>query len=213
MGIFNRNNKKREIQENVVTQPVKPSSNVEYNITPDGRLQIDYYDPNADFKQFYDTTRLIVGKSRNIAGYNVSECQVSWYGSTDCQYFDRGKEFGRRVDYSKILTQLDINLLYQDPRYLEIVMKDLLEQKRVEGYLQRGMQDSPANPCGQYIGEVTRDYIKVFRQPIGNIAHNLPEMIHKRKRDKERRRALREETINRYKQEILKLQSDDPDGR
>ena len=204
MGLINRRNKEIESKNKVSKTSVDNSLRVSLCITPDGRLQIDYYNPKADFKQFYNSTRLIVGKSINIAGHDVSQCQVSWYSSSDNENLRTGERIGRAVAYKDILTQLDIDALQHDSVYLETVMRDLLEQNRVERYLRKGLQDYPERPCGQYVGEIsTENYGKVFNISIGKIAHNLPEMQNKRLEEK--RIALKEK--NR-REKIAKLQGE-----
>lgn len=66
MGFFDRfkKNDKQNI-ENAVNnrQPVgQLPFDVEYSTLSNGNLQVEFYDNDSDFKKFYDTTRLIVGR-------------------------------------------------------------------------------------------------------------------------------------------------------
>ena len=108
---------------------------------PEGRLQIDYSTPDKRLKEFYDMTRLIIdNKQININGRPFTQALVSWYGEDDCIRIDRAtnREISRRTDYSKIITQLDVNRLLNEPEYGNAVMNKLLDQGRVNRYLQRG---------------------------------------------------------------------------
>lgn len=61
---------------------------------------------------------------------------------------DEGRE--RRTDYNEVLAQINVYLLQTDPNYCYIVIKELLDKKRVEGYLYRGLQKDAEQPCGMY---------------------------------------------------------------
>ena len=58
MGFFDRF-KKKENNNIPTNQPEMKPYDIKYSSGSNGTLQIDFYDRNADFKQFYDTTRLL----------------------------------------------------------------------------------------------------------------------------------------------------------
>lgn len=187
MGLFDKFKKK----EQVVNEEIKKQLpyNIVFNTTADGRLQVDFYDENADFKQFYDTTRLVIGNNtKNIEGYNLQSALVSWYSMSDAVIVNEyGQETGRRNDYKEILTQIDINLLQSNPNYCISVMKNLLDKKRVEKYLEDGFKENSSLECGNYVGSIERrenKYLKWFNPDIGKAVHNSSFMIQKRNENK-----------------------------
>lgn len=212
MGFFNRN-KKKEIQT-PINREYKQQSNIEYNLTKDGKLQIDYYDAGSKVGKMYDTTRLIIDNvATKLNNRTISKGLVSWYGRDDAVMLNRGngEEIGRRTDYSEILADIDFNLIQTDRQYCEMVMKSLLRQNRVMEYLERGLQDNPRNPCGMYIGGVRKignGYEKFFDCIAGKEAHNRPEMVEKRYRYKNVMERRRQERIARNNAEIRKLQEE-----
>ena len=179
------------------------------------KLQVEFYDTKANFKKFYDITRLLINKKPLImSGKEVYNCLVSWYGSEDCQMFNEnsGKfESPRATEYRNILTQIDLNLLQNDPDYCKIVMQNLLNMERVEKYLDMGLEETPEHPCGKYIGGVMKfgnQYKKFFSETIGKASHNSETMINKRKRHRERIEYAKKMAIERKKAEIAKLQTE-----
>ena len=153
MGLFDRFKKSKKEDTQVSTEQQLPFE-VEFNTTTDGKLQVDFYDKQADFKQFYDTTRLIVNPvSINMGENQVLNGAVSWYGHDDAIYIDNyGNEMkvGRRNEYRGVLTQIDLNLLQTDANYCYMVMKNLLNKERVEKYLSQGLEDNPQMPWWSY---------------------------------------------------------------
>ena len=144
MGFFDRF-KKKENNNMPTNQPEMKPYDIKYSIGSNGTIQIDFYDRNADFKQFYDTTRLVIFSQSTLAGQMVQNCAVSWYGSNDCLMMDKARGTfvnGRAEEYSYVMTQLDLNLLQNDPEYCSVVMKQLLNQKRVRTYLEKGLQEA-----------------------------------------------------------------------
>lgn len=185
---------------------------IKYGITNDGRLQIDFYDMQADFKQFYDTTRLIVSdETLNLANQEVCNCMVSWYGRDDCQMLDEttGKfEIQSAKDYKDILAQIDINLLKSDSNYCNKVMKSLLNKKRVENYLEAGLEENPEHLCGNYVGGIRkneRGYEKFFSTEVGKASHRSDLMVNKRHKHKEELEAKMQRAIYDKKAQIEKL--------
>ena len=190
-------------------------SNVNLKPTKDGRLQVDFYDSEAEFRKFYDTTRLIVkGIPLNIEGQEVYECEVSWYGQNDCQMFHKETgEFSslRAINYREVLAQIDLDLLQNDPNYCQILMKGLLDKDRVEKYLENGLQETPQTPCGKYIGGIQQTeygYIKIFSQLVGQASHNSRSMVNKRQERRKQIEDLKRREIDNKKAQIAKLQSE-----
>ena len=215
MGLFDKFKKK----EQVVNEEIKKQLpyNIVFNTTADGRLQVDFYDENADFKQFYDTTRLVIGNNtKNIEGYNLQSALVSWYSMSDAVIVNEyGQETGRRNDYKEILTQIDLNLLQSDSNYCVAVMGRLLDKKRVDKYLEDGLKENSILECGNYVGSIERKenkYTKCYNVNIGKAVHNSGFMIQKRNenrmQDEERRQRSIEDKqrrIDMLKQEIEEL--------
>ena len=217
MGFFDFFKNKKEIPNN---QNQKSSINkdlkfeVDFVLNDKGMLQVDFYDKDKKdtFKQFYDTTRLIILNDRTIAGKQVQDCLVSWYGEDDAIMIDNdGHELGRRVDYKKIIAQIDKELLLNDPNYCRTVMKGLLNKKRIEEYLEIGMQEDPEIKRGEYIGGVVRQdgkYSKVFDTLIGRTSHDSDRMKNLRTEKREREENKKQEEILRKKLEIEKLKNE-----
>lgn len=218
MGLLNKLRKKPENTQpktNTKKEMDLKTFDVKYGTTTDGRLQVDFYDRQAEFKQFYDTTRLIVNdKPLNLAGQKVYNCIVSWYGQNDCQMLDErtGKFEGQRANqYRGVLAQIDLNLLRSDPYYCNKVMKELLNKKRVERYLEAGLEEMPERPCGKYIGGVIqteKGYRKFFSESVGYASHNSHLMIDRRRENRENREALRRKAIANKKEQIANLQAE-----
>lgn len=159
----------------------------EFKTIDDGRIQIDFSEKEADFKQFYDTTRLIVDTKplefQNCLLYN---CMVAWYNQDD-NISSVNKEV-RRLYYKTVLAQIDLRLLQTDPAYCKKVMKELLDKKMVERYIENGFDEDSNYPSGNYIGGVIKSkdgYRKVFNQEVGKAVHNSENMIKARGEHKE----------------------------
>ena len=165
--IFKKKEKEPEIQNGL--NEAQKSYEIEYKTTRDGRLQIDFYDKGTKFSQFYDTTRLVVdNRPIMLAGQEVRNCIVSWYSQDDAVFLDseyEGESLNAR-DYRGILAQIDPTLLQTDENYCSVVMRKLLDKKRVTKYLEEGLQETPEQPCGKYIGESlnARDYRGILAQ-------------------------------------------------
>jgi len=208
MGLFSKFKK----SENNAVKSVpdkKEISNYSFSKNKEGKLQLDYIDQNPDFKNFYDTTRLIVD---NVNG-NLVDCRISWYGQNDAVMLNDKGEYvgGRRDTYSNVLAEIDFNLLKNDKNYVKSLMENLLNQKRVSEYLERGMLDNPQTPCGKYVGGIALKndrYTKIFNANIGEMSHNSPEMVAKRQRAKEKMNAQRENEIKMKQEKIKRLKSE-----
>ena len=133
MGLFDRLfNKKEEKTETPSIQDDSRDSAV-MSIIEDGRKRFEYYQAKRNFGQFYDTTRVVVNtEPRIVEGRILYDCLVSWYGRDDAVYIMDGAEEmgGRRDTYEHIVAGIDPEKMQADGRYLQMIMTDLLEQKR-----------------------------------------------------------------------------------
>lgn len=207
MGFFDKLKKKEKIEEKIKEQL---PYDIKFSATNDGRLQVDFNELNADFKQFYDTTRLIVGgKTSIVNGQKIESALISWYGISDAIMYDRdGKEFGRRASYEEILLGIDIQRLQNDYNYCVAVMKGLLNKNRVDRYIRDGLQEKPEVECGNYVGEIIQEdgkYKKAFRGEIGQIVHNSSFMKEKRIENERRIEQLKQKNIEEKKAQIDRL--------
>ena len=188
MGLFDRfKKKKKELENNNKLNEGEKGYEIEYGRTRDGRLQVDFYDKSAKIGQFYDTTRFVVdNKPLILANEEVRNCIVSWYRQDDTIFGNpeyEGESLNAR-DYKGILAQIDPMLLSVDENYCSVVMRNLLDQKRVLKYLEDGLQETPERPCGKYIGGVRsteKGYDKFFSLPVGRASHNSDLMINCRR--------------------------------
>ena len=214
MGLFDRFKKKEDLKTKSNVEEMRKNYEITYGITSDGRLQIDFYDMKSEIGQFYDTTRLIVGNNPVIFDNQaVQNCIVSWYRQDDTTFADpkyNGESMNAR-DYKGILAQIDPMLLQYDENYCVSVMKDLLNQKRVNQYLQNGLQENPERPCGKYVGGIQKTdngYRKFFAINVGKASHNSRLMVERRRENRERAEQKKQMEIARRKAEIQKLQSE-----
>lgn len=230
MGLFSRKNKiqptndmqaknsmKAESSQNLDTFYIKQSKD---------RLQIDFIENKPKVGQFYDTTRLIVqNRNINFPTSSIYDCFVSWYGQSDAVMIDHESgEFigGRRDNYTHVLAQIDLNLLKTDPMYLGVVMKYLLNESRVNRYMAVGMKtpeeiakakaqgNDSLDLCGRYIGGIAgkeRNYQKFFDPSIGKKAHNLPDMVQARQKQKASRERAKQEEIAKLKAKLNEIET------
>lgn len=220
MGFLDRFKKgdKPKIEEAVTKkQPTieKLPFEVKYSQMPNGNLQVEFIDEGAAFKKLYDTTRLVIKRQPlNMEGHQVYNCAVSWYGSNDCQMIN--EETGvidslRAQDYRGVLAEIDLQLLQSDPNYCSMVMKGLMDKERVERYLANGLEESPEQPCGKYIGGVRqteRGYGKFFSTAVGRASHYSGLMIGRRQEHREMAEAQRQKAIEDKKEQIKRLQKE-----
>ena len=185
-----------------------------------GNLQVDYYDENAEFDQFYDTTRLVIKNTTILGGQQVLSCDVSWYSRDDCQIKNEAGiwESRRANDYSQVLAQIDVRRLQTDRNYCTMVMKGLLNQKRVEKYLEKGLQEHTERPCGEYIGGVGErngKLSKFFSEKVGIAAHYAPYMTNRRNVLKTQQISENQRKIDNYNKQIenLKRENENLEGR
>lgn len=215
MGLFDRFKKKEkepEIKKGLNQE--QSSYEIEYKATRDGRLQVDFYDKGTKFSQFYDTTRLVVDNRPIIlAGQEVRNCIVSWYSQDDVVLLDpqyENESLNAR-DYRGVLAQIDPTLLQTDKDYCSVVMRKLLDKKRVTKYLEDGLQETPNQPCGKYIGGVKpteKGYGKFFSLPVGKASHNSDLMVNCRREYRENIEAKKQKEIADKKSQIQQLQSE-----
>lgn len=217
LDIFKRKNKVEDNRQTNTTLRQVQNLNedkVSLNWTKDGGLQIDYTERHPDFQKFYDSTRLIIKRGvTNPENAQLYECLVSWYGEDDAIMLgENGEEISRRTDYKSILAEINTELLQKDSHYLQVVMKNLLERKRVEGYLARGMQENPENPCGEYIGGVEKlengKYQKFFNTQIGRLSHFSSKMRNKRQQMKEFMEKNRQSELEEKRKQIKRLKDE-----
>lgn len=218
MGFLDKfkNNEAAKKRQNTVSQSTAKQElpfDIKYTKNSEGKLQIDFYDKNAEFRQFYDTTRLIIDDNiSNVGNKALRDCRISWYGQDDAIMFDReGNEISSRTAYRNITTNIDFNLLQNDPNYCIALMKSLLNKKRVEEYLNRGMNENPEVPCGKYVGEIRKIdnmYKKVFDKTEGERSHYSQEMINVRREFSRTQEEKRQQKILEKREMMAKLQSE-----
>lgn len=192
--IYNRNYDRK------IYRIVKNINNILFEKT--ANFQIEFYDPNSKFGQFYNTTRLIVNSNGYTMGNStVNDCLISWYNQDDAIMV--GCESSRDM-YERIVASLDIDkMMMIDEEYCIFAMRQLLNQRRVMDYLNRGKSDeTQEHPCGNYVGGVTVDeegkLIKRFDCQAGKECHNSPYMQQVRSQE----RAKREQAKARRKAEL-----------
>lgn len=160
MGFFDIFKKKKEISEqrNTYYEPPERQDRVKIDGDLESGITFDYYISDYNFRKFYDTVCLQISDTQpifDIFGTKVYNALVSWYGEDDniplkmpaprCSL--------RRKDTKSIQLGLDFSKL-SDSEYLKALFRLLLNQNRVEQYLDNGLQENPAVPCGNYIGQL-----------------------------------------------------------
>ena len=218
MGLLDRFKKKEEkpVEKKEYTRDYQGLPfEAKFSTNSDGKFQLDFYDKNNQdtFKQFYDTTRLIIENERTtITDAPLKECLVSWYGESDAVMIDNnGNEHGRKTAYERVLADIDELKLKTDPKYCMAVMKKLLNRNRVDEYLARGMQENPEIPCGNYVGGIDiRDgkYKKIFDMSVGKQAHNSDRMKLKRAQLKEQKEMKKQNEIEEKQKRIEQLKNE-----
>ena len=212
MGFFSKFRKNKEISN---TQPItkeRPTCSLKVSHTPDGKIQVEFEEFSPDIRQFYDTTRLIVGQAQRVDGATVYDCAVSWYNSDETLLYNQ--ENSSRTDYKNVLAGINPTTILQDESYCKFVMEKLLKKNRVESYLEQGLSDNPETPCGNYIGGVcylkSGKLQKYFAKNIGTAVHYSPPMVNKRNkhREEQRRQSERSRIIAEKNKQIAKLQDE-----
>jgi hypothetical protein len=219
MGIFNifKRNKTTDETVNTQQQTYQPPFKISFSQPENGYLQVEFLDNNKKPNQFYDTTRLIIKyQPQALEGHPVYQCAVSWYNEGDCRMYNEQTHSYENIDslnYTRVLTEINPNLLQIDQNYCYTVMKELLEQERVNEYINTGLeivkkpkepkeqkeQKKPKPPCGNYIGGVKQRengrYGKFFNPIIGVASHNSDYMKHQRQALKEQDEAKKQAKI------------------
>ena len=201
MGLLDKFRKKQPEKDQIHEEDNNKEflRNAKFSMTKDGRLQVDFYDREADFRQFYDVTRLIASiDTINLGGHPVHNCAVSWYGENDAINFDsKGMDLSRRTQYRGVLAEINLEQLRTDYNYCEAVMKGLLNKERVEKYLSRGLQENPENP-----------YQKFFSKRAGEASHNSEFMINRRREVRENEEKRKQQLKTQKEAQIKKLQEE-----
>lgn len=190
-------------------------------------IEFTYLDQNNRFGKHYDTTRLIVDTTPEmVEGRPIYNAAVSWYGSSDAQFLN-SEYRGRIDDFSYIKVGLDIEKLKSgDQEYAtwlfegieanrngkQAHVEGLLEQNRVEGYLQRGLKETPEVPCGNYVGQVERTgngkYGKTFSVSVGKACHDSQYMQVQRAKARQEELKAKESQKSYLEGKIMRLQEE-----
>ncbi len=216
MGFLDRFKKKNNTERETEATGSRPVEqlpfHVEYSLTANGDLLVEFYDRKADFRQTYDTTRLRVGqKPFDLEGHQVYLGKISWGKFDDARILDPTRQGEFYVDEQEILAELDLSLLQSDLNYCNMVMKYLLDKKRVERYLQSGLKENAEQPNGIYIGGVgvrENGYYKFFNERVGKASHHSDYMKGKRQQHREREEEQKRRYKERLKSQIEKLQDE-----
>ena len=209
MGLIDLFRKNKKITKKSLPEQEEKKDSYDIFINDEWKMQIDYIEGKPDFNKYYDTTTLIIEDSSSV----IANCKVSWYNQYDTIIINRynGREEDSRTNYKDILVKLNYGLLQSDDQYVKKLMVSLLDRRRVNSYLENGMMDNPEKPCGKYIGGVEKiegEFKKSFENEVGKWAHNLPEMVEKRRKAKEYAERQRMEEVKRKKEQIIKLQKE-----
>lgn len=211
MGILDifRKKEKNNIESTKEARQNNLQNEVNYQMTQDGNLQVDFYDKKANFKQLYDSTRLVIKKTINLNGDYIQDCLVSWYNQSDAEYFDGTDS---RHDFQNVLADIDYQRLQTDAAYCQTVMTELLDKSRVEKYLNRGLEEQPVEPpCGNYVGGLRwKDgyWGKYFSPRVGMAVHNSDFMKRKRLLHKQEQEYKKQQQIKARQEQIERLQKE-----
>lgn len=215
MGLFDRFKKKeKNAHQGEEQRRQELPFDVQFSMTNDGRLQVDFYDKQVKFGQFYDTTRLIADLQQfYLGGIPVHNCLVSWYGQNDAVMLsENGMDMGRREQYRGVLSEINLEQLQTDSNYCYLVMKYLLSKQRVESYLDRGLEENPEIPCGKYIGGVRKTpdnkCKKFFSPEAGKSCHYSDFMIQRRQQIREQKERQKQQLRAEKEAEIKRLQDE-----
>ena len=147
-------------------------------------------------------------------GTKVYNALVSWYGEDDAVPVNiPGHHHSlRRRDTRSIQLGLDFSKL-SDSKYLKTLFYLLLNQDRVERYLNNGLQENPEVPCGNYIGQLCYTpekgiYQKQFDLHIGKISHNSTPQVERRRQHKLKLEERKRNSIKEKQEQIAKLQQE-----
>ena len=178
--------KKSDLPKVEVEQLQKKESDIKYSYTKNGFFTIHFYDDELDFAQSYDNTKLVVNTTPlNFANEDVYECNVVWYTDNNCSPYPSDEL--KLIDQQCVLIQFDLPLSRLDPEYAYILMKKILNKNNVIGHLEDGLKETPATPCGNYVGgiivnDTTGEYQEYFSKEVGKAVHNSPKMVERREK-------------------------------
>ena len=148
----------------------------------------------------------------NIFGTKVYNALVSWYGEDDAVPLNiPGHHYSlRRMDTRSIQLGLDFSKL-SDLKYLKTLFYPLLDQNRLEQYLENGLQENPVVPCGNYIGQLCYTpekgiYQKQFDMHMGEISNNSTPQVERIKQHKLKLEERKRNSIKEKQEQIAKLQ-------
>ena len=213
MGFFDKFKKNNNIEHS--NNELKKENEIKYSRMPNGNIQVEFIDDSYEEGKFYNTTRLVFDKHPIfLANHPVYNCAVSWYNDNDEVFLNEKTGEYENFDansYRGVLTELDLDLLFNDKKYCETLMKELLKKTRVEKYLEDGLKDVPEIPCGKYVGGIRKindQYRKFFSQDIGLASHESDLMKGRRKELKEKISREKEEKIAEKREQILALQKE-----
>ena len=222
MGFFDIFKKKKEEKQekpNYVSNalPFKREDKVKINGDLESGITFDYYLSEPGFKRFYDTVCLQIPDTQpvfNIFGTKVYNALVSWYGEDDAVPVNIPGLYHslRRRDTRSIQLWLDFSKL-SDSKYLKTLFYLLLDQDRVEKYLENGLQENPEVPCGNYIGQLCYIpergiYKKQFDPYIGDFSHNSTPQVERRRQHKLKLEERKRNAIKEKQEQIAKLQQE-----
>lgn len=222
MGFFDIFKKKKEEKQekpNYVSNalPFKREDKVKINGDLESGITFDYYLSEPGFKRFYDTVCLQIPDTQpvfNIFGTKVYNALVSWYGEDDAVPVNIPGLYHslRRRDTRSIQLGLDFSKL-SDSKYLKTLFYLLLDQDRVEKYLENGLQENPEVPCGNYIGQLCYIpergiYKKQFDPYIGDFSHNSTPQVERRRQHKLKLEERKRNAIKEKQEQIAKLQQE-----
>ena len=222
MGFFDIFKKKKEEKQekpNYVSNalPFKREDKVKIDGALESGITFDYYLSEPGFKRFYDTVCLQIPDTQpvfNIFGTKVYNALVSWYGEDDAVPVNIPGLYHslRRRDTRSIQLGLDFSKL-SDSKYLKTLFYLLLDQNRVEQYLENGLQEDPELPCGNYIGQLCYIpergiYKKQFDPHIGEFSHHSTPQVERRRQHKLKLEERKRNAIKEKQEQIAKLQQE-----
>lgn len=219
MVFFDMFKKKKDATQERSTyfDPSKRRDKVKIDGDLESGITFDYYLSEPSFKRFYDTVCLQIPDTQpifDIFGTKVYNALVSWYGSNDAVPINiPGLHHSlRRRDTKSIQLGLDFSKL-SDSKYLKTLFNLLLDQNRVEQYLNNGLQENPKVPCGNYIGQLCYIpeegiYKKQFDMHIGEISHKSTPQVERRKQHQLKLEERKLNSIKEKQDQIAKLQQE-----
>lgn len=217
--IFKKNKPVKQEKHDYISndEPFERQDKVKIKGDLESGITFDYYLSEPGFKRFYDTVCLQIPDTEpifNSFGTKVYNALVSWYGENDAVPVNiPGHHHSlRRSDTRSIQLGLDFSKL-SDSKYLKTLFYLLLNQDRVERYLNNGLQENPEVPCGNYIGQLCYTpekgiYQKQFDLHIGKFSHNSTPQVERRRQHKLKLEERKRNSIKEKQEQIAKLQQE-----